>query len=185
MRYGWQRGMAVAMNRASTTHLRMLTHKHTLTHVNTCTRKRGLTGRVWTRPAVHMGTCLTAVTDSWNGAEEKTHINTRRLRRGWNTHPDMSSAQCARLLKNTNALTQKCTTARTVCALLLRHVSDTRLINPTGGEFKFFTSFHISQTFLWLHTCAVWVKQYGQFNDIRQIRTWTIWDVWGWGQYRY
>lgn len=93
MRYWWHRRMAVAMNRASTTHLPVLTHKHTLTHVNTCTRNRGLIESV--KPA-----CRSCgdVFDScdWQSKQcwEKKHINTRRLRRDRNTHPDMYWAKC-------------------------------------------------------------------------------------------
>lgn len=168
MRYWWQWEMAVAINRAPTTHLYMLTHKRTLTGVNTCTRNRGLIERVWTQPAVHMGMCLTGVTDSPNSAEEKTHINTRRLRRDWNTHPDMSWALSARLLKRQMHLCSMLQVHKhTVFALLLKNVSDISVLNQAGKKLSF----------LWLklffgESGIVRTGQYGKIHVIRQYLLW-------------
>lgn len=107
MRYWWQSGVAVAMNRAATTHLHMLTHKHALTHVNTCTRNGGLIERVWTQPAVHTGMCLTAVTDSPNSAEEKnTHQHSKAQKRPKYTPWHVLSTVC-QTSQETHALMQK------------------------------------------------------------------------------
>ncbi len=122
------------MNRASTTHLHMLTHKCTSTHAHAA---GGWLRECEPRPAVHTGMCLTAVTDSPNDAEEKTHINTRRLRRDRNTHSDMSSALCAPdFWKDTcvYAKVHKCTYSfRSVAQACIWYISN----KSNGSKVKF------------------------------------------------